>query len=198
MEEELTAEEHEYLTTFVFQNRPRDRALPTDHPAPLPKPVPPKNDDSPLNHIREDVFRDVKRTIKRIATLNPDSPAFEQPRLAFTAITRKKIRPRDNFLTIFAQQENRVPCSPADHTRREDAKEFRPCPPKRTKMLESRSCDRILRDRKVLQVYNNNFLREVFAPDEQAFPDEFSERYLMTAPQPEQKAPLYARLRAKQ
>jgi hypothetical protein len=50
----------------------------------------------------------------------------------------------------------------------------------------------------VLEVYNNKFLRDIFGDDGCAFPDEFSERFLMTAPQAGEKAPVYARLRTRQ
>jgi hypothetical protein len=54
-----------------------------------------------------------------------------------------------------------------------------------------------LKNRKVLEAYDNNFLKDIFGVDECAFLDEFGERYLLTAPQPQEKVPIYAKLREK-
>jgi hypothetical protein len=121
------------LITFILQNKIRERPLAADNSAPYLRPAPAsKNDDSPLIHIKEDVFRDVKRSIKRIVTLTPDAAdAKEHPLLNITSTARKKLRPREHFHTVLANQENQVPCSPIDRSIKDNSKQFKVYPLKK-------------------------------------------------------------------
>lgn len=80
IDNELTPEEHEFLMSLFLHNRMREKALQADHATRNPRPsLPSKHDDSPLHHVREDLFAEVKRTPKRVATLTEVLNMTQQP-----------------------------------------------------------------------------------------------------------------------
>lgn len=153
-------------------------------------------------HIKEDVFSDQKRNNKRVITLAEVLPtSHEHSRFGLASTACKKMRaPREHFHTVFAQQENRAPSSPLNSTRgdKQKGKLFKIYPLKKAKIPDSKSYQTLLKDSKVMKTYNDNFLKDVFGQDDSGFPDEFSERYLMTAPQMQMNATTYEGLRVRQ
>lgn len=131
-----------------------------------------------------------------MATLTQDSPgAHERTQLVFTCTPKKKPRDREYIQTMIMRDENKVGTALA-RIKRENPNQFKINRFKKGKYTNSKSCDKLLRDRKVLQAYDNNFLQEVLATNDSTFADEFSERYLTV--EPKDKEPLYARLHSQQ
>jgi FtsZ-interacting cell division protein YlmF len=128
-------------------------------------------EESPLIHIKEDVFRDVKRTLKRVATLTQEEQtAKERSRLVATSTVKKKVRGREHMQTMLARDENGAG-TPLGRIKRESTKQFKINMLRKGKYSDSKSCDKLLRDRKVLQVYDNNFLQDVLATNDSTFAD---------------------------
>jgi hypothetical protein len=147
MEEELTVEEHEFLLTFVLQNRAKERNGQPEYPSSCPKPpASNRQEESPLLQIREDVFREHRRNNKRVTTLAEVQSAVRPVPPSPKQLLRA---PREHFHTVFTQQENKPPSSPLKVTSRDHSKRklFKIYPVKRAKLPDSKA---LLKERKVV------------------------------------------------
>lgn len=79
---------------------------------------------------------------------------------------------------MIMREENKVVTVLA-RSKQENQKQFKINTFRKKKYGDSKSCDKLLRDRKVLQAYDKNFLQDVLATNDSTYADEFSERYLI-------------------